>query len=38
MSPERTVWIHGEDRPPSAGEFQEMKKTGTHLFIRAIEA
>ena len=38
MSPERTVWIHGEDRPPSAGELQEMKKTGTHLFIRSIEA
>ena len=33
---QRTVWIHGEDTPPTAQEAREWRATGAHLFVRAI--
>jgi hypothetical protein len=33
---DRTVWIHGEDQPPSQREFYFMRESGTHLFVRAV--
>ena len=31
-----TIWIHGEDTPPTAQEVEEWRAIGAHLFVRAI--
>lgn len=33
---ERTIWIHGEDTPPTIDEVRHQRASGAHLFIRAI--
>jgi hypothetical protein len=33
---DRTVWIHGEDQPPSPREFHYMREAGVHLFVRSV--
>jgi hypothetical protein len=33
---EQTIWIHGEDSPPSRNDFTLIKESGTHSFIRSI--
>lgn len=32
----RTVWIHGEDLPPSADEVAQYRRSRVHVFVRAI--
>lgn len=36
--PERTIWIHGEDSPPLPDAMRAYRRSGTHLFIRSIDA
>lgn len=36
--PERTVWIHGEDLPPTVDEVSAYRRSGVHIFVRAIHA
>ena len=36
FAPERTVWIHGEDTPPTLDQTRSMKDTGAHIFVRSI--
>lgn len=36
FAPERTVWIHGEDSPPTLDQTRYMKDTGAHIFVRSI--
>lgn len=33
---ERTVWIHGEDQPPSPREAYFLRASGTHTFVRSM--
>jgi hypothetical protein len=33
---ERTVWIHGEDQPPSPREMHFLRLSGTKVFVRAV--
>ncbi len=33
----KTVWIHGEDRPPTVAEMAAYVSSGAHVFVRAIE-
>lgn len=33
---EQTIWIHGEDTPPSIHETHELRTSGAHVFVRAI--
>lgn len=33
---EKTVWIHGEDKPPTRGEIAEFLRPGVHLFVREL--
>jgi hypothetical protein len=35
--PEKTVWIHGEDRPPTVMNMATYVNSGVHVFVRAIE-
>jgi hypothetical protein len=35
--PEKTVWIHGEDRPPTVMDMATYVNSGVHVFVRAIE-
>jgi len=34
--PEQTVWIHGEDAPPSDVTMELLRTSGTHAFVRAV--
>lgn len=34
--PERTIWIHGEDRGPSDSELETLRSTGVNLFVREL--
>ena len=34
--PERTIWIHGEDTPPTIDQAHALRTSGTHTFVRAI--
>jgi len=34
--PNQTIWIHGEDHPPSPREMHFIRASGTHAFVRAI--
>jgi hypothetical protein len=36
FSPERTIWIHGEDTPPTIDQAHSLRTSGTHTFVRAI--
>lgn len=36
--PERTIWIHGEDSPPLPDAMRAYRRSGTHLFIRSVDA
>ena len=33
---EQTIWIYGEDGPPSIGEVKRLRDSGTAVFVRAI--
>jgi hypothetical protein len=33
----RTIWIHGEDFPPSDDEVEVLRNSGAHIFVRSIE-
>ena len=33
----RTIWVHGEDGPPTPDEVRAYREAGTHVFVRAIE-
>jgi hypothetical protein len=33
----KTVWIHGEDRPPSVSDMAAYVSSGANVFVRAIE-
>lgn len=33
---EQTVWIHGEDTPPLPEQVRKYRKSGAHVFVRAI--
>jgi hypothetical protein len=33
----RTIWVHGEDGPPTPAEVRAYREAGTHVFVRAIE-
>lgn len=35
---DRTVWIYGEDTPPSVEEVVRYRKSGVHVFVRAIHS
>jgi hypothetical protein len=37
FKPEKTVWIHGEDRPPTVMNMATYVNSGVHVFVRAIE-
>lgn len=32
----RTIWIHGEDTPPSVREMRHLRSAGVHTFVRAL--
>lgn len=32
----RTIWVHGEDQPPSPREMHFLRRAKTHLFIRSM--
>ena len=34
--PERTIWIHGEDLPPTMDEVSQYRRSKVHMFVRAI--
>ena len=34
--PERTIWIHGEDLPPTMDEVSKYRRSKVHMFVRAI--
>lgn len=34
----RTIWIHGEDSPPTIHEARFLRTSGTKVFVRAIES
>ncbi len=34
--PSRTIWIHGEDGPPTIDEAHELRTSGAHVYVRAI--
>lgn len=36
FSPGRTVWIHGEDTPPTIDQTHALRTSGAHTFVRAI--
>jgi len=33
----RTIWLHGEDYPPSDSEAKTLRESGAHVFVRSIE-
>lgn len=33
---ERTIWMHGEDTPPTIDQTHALRTSGTHTFVRAI--
>jgi len=33
---EKTIWIHGEDSPPTIEEAKQLRDSGTHVFVRSI--
>ena len=35
---ERTIWIHGEDSPPTARQTRDFRSSGTQVFVRSIES
>ena len=37
FTPDRTIWIHGEDTPPLAEQVRSYRTFGTHLFVRSID-
>lgn len=32
----RTVWIHGEDHPPSHSQMMHLRQSGAHVFVRQV--
>ena len=36
MPSERMIWIHGEDLPPTQEEAAMLRRSGAHIFVRAI--
>lgn len=36
VQPSRTIWIHGEDTPPSPSEVHGLRNSGAQVFVRAI--
>ena len=38
FTPDRTIWIHGEDTPPLAEQVRSYRTFGTHLFVRSIDS
>ena len=38
FAPERTIWIHGEDTPPTLQQARYLRESGTHTFIRSIHS
>jgi hypothetical protein len=36
FSPDRTIWIHGEDLPPTMDEVSHYRRSKVHMFVRAI--
>ena len=34
---DKTIWIHGEDYPPSDAETRILRESGAHVFVRSIE-
>ena len=34
---DKTIWIHGEDYPPSDAETTTLRESGAHVFVRSIE-
>jgi hypothetical protein len=34
----RTIWIHGEDSPPTARQVHDLRASGTQVFVRSIES
>ena len=38
LDAEKTIWIHGEDHPPSREEEQFLRTSQTHTFVRSIDA
>ncbi len=34
----KTIWIHGEDMPPTPDEVRRYRQSGTHVFVRAIHS
>lgn len=36
FSAERTVWVHGEDLPPTVDEVSAYRRSRVHMFVRAI--
>jgi hypothetical protein len=37
FSPAQTIWVHGEDRPPTVSVMATYVTSGAHVFVRAIE-
>ena len=35
---DRTIWIHGEDLPPTVDEVARYRRAGVHIFVRSIHA
>ena len=35
---DRTVWIHGEDSPPTARQTRDLRASGAHVFVRSLES
>ncbi len=36
FSPERTIWLHGEDHPPTPNDIATFRSSGAHVFVREI--
>lgn len=36
VDPMKTIWIHGEDTPPTLQEAHELRTSGAHVFVRSI--
>lgn len=36
FDPQKTIWLHGEDRGPNSQEIEEITSTGVELFVREL--
>lgn len=37
VDPSKTIWIHGEDRPPTVREMSTFVESGIHVYVRSID-